>query len=132
MIDIKELRIGNKVLHKDEIVEVVSISAIKYSFGVMDIVISAKNGLEMHNLKSLNPIQLTEEMLLKCGFKSIDSSSSESCEFDIFYNPVCDISLTRPYHWDHFHYESGITISNVHQLQNLVYALTCKELEVKF
>ncbi len=78
------------------------------------------------------PIKLTEELLLKCGFKR----GSVTMYFLSIPNLACEIHAT----W--FHNQYVIELQNhripivtevtyLHQLQNLYFALTGKELEVK-
>jgi len=76
------------------------------------------------------PISLTEEWLLKCGFEWKEYSlfnrlsltkNSFTIEFEISDN-ICDCYLEM----------IGIDILFVHQLQNLYFALIGEELTVKF
>lgn len=87
---------------------------------------------------NIHPVLLTEEILLKCGFRkqlngnvhlSIDTRSINSIE--LVYNfkdklftmwTGSDITHARPV---------VLEVQYLHQLQNLFYALTNKELEVK-
>ena len=89
------------------------------------------------------PIPLTTEILLKCGFKDFkDFDTVAKKEVKTFYKKFDKIQIS---------FICGMTIINansknsveaqiildykveyLHQLQNLVYALTQKELEIKF
>lgn len=75
----------------------------------------------------IEPIELTEEILLKCGFK---------VSIDIYYLLKMNGYFKKPFkEADHFLYKSnsGDTVSSVkhlHQLQNLIHAITGEELEI--
>jgi hypothetical protein len=78
----------------------------------------------------INPIPLTEEWLVKFGF---EKNCNEN--YQINYNQVCGISITLPDNNAWFCNLSALRFyeicncSYVHQLQNLYFALTGKELE---
>ena len=125
---IQELRIGNKVSFKDTVVEIAGVSGIAYSFGAIDVTIFRGGKTEMHDLKTLSPIPLTEEILLKCGFD--ENMVLSTIEGEIRYYGDGDINIGG---------EDSCTLGMVyiakckylHQLQNLYFALTGKELEVR-
>ena len=102
----KYLRIGNLISKKDVVVTV--------------------DGRSIFDIWSLDygdiykPIPLTEEWLLKFGFKqNKEYKYWEFGKFIIDQNfTLCDIDIK-------------VTIKYVHQLQNLFFALTEKELEIK-
>lgn len=89
------------------------------------------------NFDRFKPILLTEEWLLKLGFKveycddgtpyyTKDLSESKYCSLSIMSsdeNGFMEITLFPYGQWFRYRY--------VHQLQNLYFALTGKELEVK-
>lgn len=83
-------------------------------------------------LKFLMPIPITEELLFKCGFSQIyGSDPQEPNAMLLYYNPTGDFTIMAMENdRSTFHYETGITVASVHQLQNLHFALTGKELEV--
>ena len=72
--------------------------------------------------QDLKPIELTEEWLQKFGFELYDS-----VEFRHFYRKN-DFDLDENYQPIDF---DCIEIKHVHQLQNLYFALTGQELEIK-
>lgn len=68
----------------------------------------------------VNPIPLTEEILLKCGFE----------KYGDFWYVLGNIKIevtTRGY----FRFSGYVRIYHLHQLQNLIFALTGEELEVE-
>lgn len=78
----------------------------------------------------LNPIPLNEELLAKCMF------SEYEFEDDIFLHDEEDVCVQKsgkvyyPYSFENSD-TIGTPIRYLHQLQNLFFALTGKELEVK-
>lgn len=73
-----------------------------------------------------NPIPLTEEWLIKFGFKK-NTDNGDFNGNDCYYTHD---NLKRCISLPNFIYD-GIKIKYVHQLQNLYFALTNQELEVK-
>lgn len=150
MIDTRELRIGNYVCCRIGIE-----NAKKYSpFGVIVSVSEAHTCAINYNvppeIRSLfykgkfeddfNPIPLTEEILIKCGF--VDGSqgyraTGHNFAFSKDVNSQCKIDL---YQGDHYHEASQTygwhigyypnMIYYLHQLQNLYFALTGEELNL--
>lgn len=79
------------------------------------------------------PIPLTEEWLLKFGFKSDDISWEYSKRFGNLYI-MYDIKINSIYIHDGSRYDGADIpneIKHVHQLQNLYFALTGEELTLK-
>lgn len=112
----KELRIGN-YLQSLSIVKVNSLSDEK---------------INDYYSSGFSPIPLTEDILFGCGFsQTFGSDPQEPNAILLYYNPTGDFTLMAMENdRSLFHYETGIIIASVHQLQNLYFALTCKELEV--
>jgi hypothetical protein len=82
-----------------------------------------------NNFVTYKPIPLTEEWLLKFGFKKRDMLSSilfdmKNPRFSIYLNPPIDKSNK----WNILGIEKNVNIQYVHQLQNLYFALTGEEL----
>ena len=128
---IQELRIGNKVSFKDTVVEIAGVSGIVYSFGAIDVTIFRGGKTEMHDLKTLSPIPLTEDILLKSGFELSDR------DWD-YWDPKEELSFCMSIFGDGLFFSAGegITLNKypieyVHQLQNMFYVITGKELGVK-
>jgi hypothetical protein len=91
-----------------------------------------------HNDDTIEPIPLTPGILEKSGFKKRDQGVCDY--YFIGTNPITHdwlfdlVWLKKPIggHEDAPFYKNGFhMIKNVHQLQNLYFALTGEELEVK-
>lgn len=90
-------------------------------------------GDEAIHISNIKPIPLTEEILLKCGFENnydvlyfyLDNDNYSLC-----YNPKGFFIST----FDDDEQISSINVpdfKHLHQLQNLYYAITNQELEIK-
>lgn len=124
-MDVKELRIGNYLKTdrecQDDYVEVVEIYNENYFC-------TCSAGLN-YQKEHVKPIPLTEEWLVKFGFKKL-TMDKHFCDMEF--------ELTHPLmrlYWDGriSMFQNGNTvglnnIKHVHQLQNLYYSLTQKEL----
>ena len=124
MIQPQELRIGNYIEYNGEIIKLDGSLLCCY----------IQNELEF----PLNPIPLTEEILLKFGFNEVEGErwcdmheEFEECDyyylsmFKIYYNPETD--RFEDDSLSHF----NVNLKYVHQLQNLFFALTGEELTFK-
>lgn len=70
----------------------------------------------------LEPININEEWLLKLGLQLVESESIKNyCIHGVCIEKIDYLLIERRY---------GIIIKYVHQLQNLIFALTQKELEL--
>lgn len=125
MIDAKELRIGNYIQLRDKLVMVRGIPNVHKL-----LIPGEQYAVEVDEF---DPIPLTEELLLKCGFTeaysdskgyiySINEVNFLRCFFDIPY-----IFIETEEDEDLF----NRPIENLHQLQNIYFDLTGKELEVE-
>ena len=126
MIKQNELRLGNLLSYTEEGLNHCTVFGLDdNSIGVED-----DESPTWENESNLYPIPLTEEILLnKCKAEKVGS------EWQIEYNDTTFIfegSLGRGYY-----YTGGegcklsVLFYNLHQLQNLYFALTGEELEVK-
>ena len=81
------------------------------------------------DLKDVSPIPLTEEILLKCGFEK----DYRGYFVDSYYGVVYIYKDEYDYYLDYNDSgrESRARINNLHQLQNLYFALLDEELEIK-
>lgn len=130
MIDPRELRIGNLITDiwapDGSAFEVVLLSS-KYP------IVKYGNNLSA-NCRNLKPIPLTEELLVKAGFKKETNEyfliKHEYSNLLIFYSKIhnrfwyfADVERRQ--------YNSTKPIEYLHQLQNLYFALTGTELTIK-
>jgi hypothetical protein len=121
-MEAKELRIGNYVT--EEVLGKCEVYEIHYDTVwvlVNNITIEGKENTRSFHLiiNHLNPIPLTEEWLLKFGFE----------------NPLSSIFLNKSgwiisYEQHSFRWQTT-PLEYVHQLQNLYFALTNDELDIK-
>jgi hypothetical protein len=138
MIKAGELRIGNWVrkYKLQEVDQVVSASPMFYpihsgDFAAASAAFSAYESKYEYYLLAYDPIPLTAEILEAAGYKEIRNTSH------YFYhgNEFESIQKTDAGFWwitahdDAAHAEPLLCL---HQLQNLYFALTGKELEIKF
>lgn len=120
MIQKNELRIGNYVDFNGELAKISQLwdKEAMFKCGDSDL---------YENLKA---ILLTEELLLKCGFKKRDRGIG----WDKFIMGDIEITLapTNKGKIPAYHIKGEyVFIQALHKLQNLYFALTNKELEVK-
>lgn len=126
MINVKELRIGNHILAdfgKVDGVKQIEVFQINESGIVYD------EHSNEHCDVFLQPISLTEDWLLKFGFIKKQGEINENIDFSLngFYiqqHLECNdfICLNTDYY---------ISVKYLHQLQNLFYCLSGKELTLK-
>lgn len=121
-----ELRIGNYVSYFNN--EVLKVSAV-FEKGIHD---EYYNGFEFDDI---HPIQLTEEWLLKFGFKEMEFDHPDyipqyyySKDFE---NGKVNLNLRYEMILDYGGDFLSNTIDYVHQFQNICFALTGEELMVK-
>ena len=133
MINPKELRIGNILQNGYRTVKVSSLFKGHFKCETLE-----QCSLDTSVQLNYTGIPLTEEWLLKLGFKDNGFGG-----FEISYNPskyndsIITYRIGKSSYssigW--FLYEGAITIKSeiehVHQLQNLYFALTGEELEIK-
>ena len=115
-----ELRVGNLVLFYEDIVSITGIVKSGFYFG--------KNDFAINLLEWFQPIQLTEEWLLKFGFK-LDMENF-NWNAAIGENGIGDFKLALRYSerigW--FFQSKCTVLKYVHQLQNLYFAICGEEL----
>lgn len=132
MIDIKELRYGSWVgyMYEDNPVRIVHIYEDLVVFDDGDIVSEA-------DPEEIFPIPLTEEILFRCGF-SKDGYKPGHIGIDFKSGSMTfDFVLEEPGfmgEWDkHYTFELPkhrfVNVEHLHQLQNIFFAITKKELE---
>lgn len=114
----QELRIGNWVWND------VQNLPVKVDIRILNQQYSADRGIG----RSWNPIPLTEEILLKCGFVRRGITSNNGSKLTLHHK---DYMYTNGrVYWNSWCILDSIP-EHLHQLQNLYYALTGEELEVK-
>lgn len=123
MINPNELRIGNLLITQSEEPEFLKVDAIDSyeqsicAYGLIDV-----------RLIDLSPIELTPEILEKCGFNRLTEKSHSGYKASIFTNPALTICFDDGIlTWSLF---PALKIQYIHQFQNLYFALTGKELDV--
>jgi hypothetical protein len=133
-IDIKELRIGNLALFDGRVVVVYGLGRIIFDYGLISDHVDIYN-IDDHeddyvSIKSLKPIPLTEEWLLRFGFVK-DSEYDNTFNLGIeVLNGFKDFTIdirAKVLLLDCME----IKIEYVHQLQNLYFAMTGEDLEFK-
>lgn len=124
-ISVNELRIGNLVNAKNRFSDIIQIEIHG---------LSARNNIYDEDdaawgCEELRPIPLTEDWLLKFGFKK-DCIENDNWCFSMFYYDCWRIVYTEKKGYGSADcYLEGFW--SVHQLQNLYFALTQKELKLK-
>ncbi len=114
MIKANELRLLNYLQWDKNVFQVKEIKILKNRFNV--------NGRPPSYYEGIN---LTEEWLLKCGFyldekRDTYKHKDKNIEIDLSDNMVC---ISDSWEWKEVYF--------IHQLQNLYFALTNTELEIK-
>ena len=132
-----ELRIGNKVYDNGKICTIESINA--FADGEADVYLVETGNAGMY----IDPIHLTEDILLKCGFEYRNENRGLGAILDFknkeFDNWKYDMSVAFQHETDnkeivylHFlQHKTTNSIKYLHQLQNLYFALTQEELTIK-
>ena len=116
-MDVKELRIGNNIV--DCYGSINTISSI-HEGGT----IRFKDDTVCH-IDKCKPIELAEELLLKCGFVKKGNWTFVNNNLKI------KVSLCRT-KFVFFTYHFEVNVNYLHQLQNLYFALTGEELTIEF
>lgn len=122
-IDVRELRIGNCLLLRGKVVPVGGIP------NCMCLLIPGEQYAV--DIEDFNSIPLTAEILLRCGFTCdaiSDCFDKLNLRVRILGNSIyvfvgSEVGFGKEWH------DANIEIKSLHQLQNLYFALTGKELE---
>ena len=136
-MNVKELRIGNYVIDNGEICEVIQIE----SNG--NVMTTCKSKFPISNVGDLEPVKLTEKLILDCGFK-------KSSEYVYEYEKDCLLLFDAPNDWENTieypigiealesnyflgyisHGEIVIRCLYLHDMQNKFFAISGNELKV--
>ena len=125
-MEANELRIGNYATEKGRTVEIVGMFGDKVHCKYADGFIGSML------LKYIEPIPLTEEILLKCGFvKHNLLGYSEHFSYQKYIKGET-ITLNALYNSDFSILLHSVArkIDSLHRLQNIIFALTGEELEI--
>lgn len=124
MMDIRELRIGNYLNHFElGIVEVIAVGK--------DYIHCIFNGETFYeNIRSFSHIPITEERLINAGF-SKDFGKDIYNKEDITWHYWNPSSIIININNGFVNYNLEIECGYIHQLQNIVFDLTKKEIEFK-
>lgn len=123
----EELMVGNWVLWKGKPVQVARVSGIVYEFGHIDVTLAHCNDngiLESHDIKSISPIPLTDEILDKNFERKEHGWQVKDC-WKILANPNYGYILATLV-MDDFgggSYEPCIPCTYLHELQNAMTVL---------
>jgi len=129
-MDVKELRIGNIISVNDEVKKeleeesyLINIFEIKRleDDGDISVYNTIENLYENLGIHEINPIELNKEWLFKLGFENDFEYEFRKKGVVIKYEDCLEI-------YEFIFNDNCIEITNVHQLQNLYFALTGTEL----
>ncbi len=120
MIDVKELRIGNYVYPRNDSGKESQLGTVS---AVYDRLVCVNGNHSPYDYHLLEPVQITENILSKCKFVK-----RELDDMVVYYNPPME--LDAYFRLNRVGYD--VEVKYLHQLQNLFFDLTGKELEVKF
>ena len=118
MIDIKELRIGNYVQPINESGREAKIGTV---FAIGRYLVSVNSNNNPYDYHCIEPVLITEDILSKCKFVKQELDNTV-----IYYNPLME--LDAYFRLNGVDYD--VEVKYLHQLQNLFFDLTGKELEV--
>jgi hypothetical protein len=140
----KDLRIGNKVMYLNTVFTVTQLFKGEAYLEHID------GGYGSHKYTSIEPVDLSEDVLLKCGFKygvvngvssfeedNRDDENTYYWDLKIMQSDSVDYFTFSLVKWGQQEYFTfsfqllRVRIKYVHELQNLIYALTKKELEIQ-
>lgn len=130
---VETLRIGNLLEHDGIIREVSSLhsdNTLRFKDENSSI------GCFKATMNTINPIEITEEILLKCGFEKFNDNCfminyNMQCQLFIFSNKT-QVGVVNNINVPFYYMFNGLihTLQYLHQLQNLYFALTNQELTI--
>lgn len=117
MIDPKELRIGNWIIHPDN-------GFWQWQF--------SRDDWDWYEMEKFKPIELTPEILEQCGFEKGERFYKDT---DAYWDETKRYFISNQWFHRKQAGEGSIILARdlfyVHQLQNLYFALTGEELTIK-
>ena len=119
MIQANELRIGNYILNNDKLFRIVGIDQNKIRSKRYDQVSDLPIYCDYLTSEWIKPILLTEEILIKFGFKKLSLNKFSIGSFFIHFEGSLIMCV-----------KSGVLLTTVHQLQNLYFAVLNQELRI--
>ena len=129
-MNVNELRIGNYITTSYRGFKIFLITEINKGTVSFDSLVDNFSSYTIYPY--VKPIPLTEEILLKCGFKKREYSTADKWfigENPITYDWMFELTWingdSSPFFKNGFH-----KINYLHQLQNLYFILTGEELEI--
>ena len=134
MIDVKDLQIGNKVLYQKKVVEIATI----HITGTIGILNGSKDFIVPVSCSDIEPIEVTEDLLLKLNFDSSGYPNEYGyANYEKDINDKYSVSICKSkknnYYCDVDKYVDGTGIfcfQYLHELQNGIRLITKGDLEV--
>lgn len=123
MIQANELRIGNKVLSPH----------IKGSHATVEGILSGNKGIVVDGIitcENLEPIPLSPSILEACGFTIGSNQIWWRPNYLLSFRQTTEGFFTTIDHGENYPSSFGMAIKHLHQLQNIVAALTGTELTI--
>jgi hypothetical protein len=117
----EDLRIGNYIKYRENVSTIIAISGFRFSFNHQDITLKIGTKTEMHDIRVIKPIILSDKIILNAGFESMFSGAAyhlNGVEIGSNHNGFYILS-------------TGRKIEFVHEFQNLYFVLTGQELIIK-
>ncbi len=142
-MNIRELRIGNLVEYFNELHEITAIASFDGEFG--KVTLRKDNEYLDVNIGHIEPTEITAEWLKKVGFEGkvvldhkelLLKSYSKLINYKIFVSVLFEngefnsVSVLFDDGYDEYSYRDLEHIQYVHELQNLIHALTGEKLEI--
>lgn len=128
MIKPEELRIGSCILIQDRKKEGIPCITTRVT-QILHNEVKTEYHKYTDSCLCINPIPITEDVLLKCGFVKSDSETAVYFNYGpslLISFPKDDNNFLVSYNGAFYHH-----VKNVHQLQNIYFALTDKELNIQ-
>ena len=128
MIDKKDLRIGNRVMFEGKIL---TVKAIEHNPVTDRWYVKVYENYSQIKCEYLEPIPLTEELLVKCPQFEVQKCLSWSTGKEVKYNVYLFDKFEYNAIQDNWYYETNIIeIKHLHKLQNCIQDFTNTELTI--